>query len=266
MSVNIDEHVRVSDISNYLNCPRKVYYTYQGHDPKKTITPSYVAALILKEMAQDYAEVITSEEMFPSLESLLDMSARQVTTIYRDELAGIDPETISFATSEVCSHLDGIMNGIQASIHAFGIEKLLDFLTSMDSEPVLYSEKLVMSGSPDRLVMVDGCLTPSIIRTGNAPISGAWKNDRIRLTAFSILLEEKYDSAVMKGMVEYARYGIVREVPIRHADRRKVLALAGRVRKIRDGRLPERPDDAPCDYCGHVEHCQVTQTLASRFF
>ncbi len=149
---------------------------------------------------------------------------------------------------------------------ALGVDRLLDIFTSMDVESILYSEKLSISGSPDRLLMLDGCLTPSVIRTGKAPLSGVWKNDRLRLTALSILLEDKHDSAVMKGVVEYARYGIVREVPIRRADRRKVLTLAGRVRKIRDGRLPDRPDDAPCDYCGHVEHCQVTQTLASRFF
>jgi len=260
------DHVRVSDISNYLKCPRKVYYTYQGHEPIKTVTPSYVAALIIKEMAQDYAEVVTSEDMVSSLQSLLDMSAQQITTIYRDELSDIDPEIISQATSEVRSHLDEVMNGIQASMQTLGIDRLLDIFTSIDVEPVLYSEKLHLSGSPDRLLMLDGCLTPSIIRTGKAPLSGVWKNDRLRLTALSILFEDKHDSTVVKGVVEYARYGIVREVPIRRADRRKVLTLAGRVRKIRDGRLPDRPDDAPCDYCGHVEHCQVTQTLASRFF
>ncbi|MCG7850187.1 MAG: Dna2/Cas4 domain-containing protein [ANME-2 cluster archaeon] len=262
----MEDHVRVSDISNYLKCPRKVYYTYQGHEPIRTVTPSYVAALIIKEMAQDYAEVVTSEDMGSSLQSLLDMSAQQITTIYRNELSDIDPEIISQATSEVRSHLDEVMNGIQASMQALGIDRLLDIFTSLDVESVLYSEKLGISGSPDRLLMLDGCLTPSVIRTGKAPLSGVWKNDRLRLTALSILLEDKHDSTVMKGVVEYARYGIVREVPIRRADRRKVLTLAGRVKKIRDGRLPDRPDDAPCDYCGYVEHCQVTQTLASRFF
>ncbi|MCL7413853.1 MAG: PD-(D/E)XK nuclease family protein [ANME-2 cluster archaeon] len=262
----MEDYIRVSDISNYLKCPRKVYYTYQGYPPIMTVTPSYVAALITKEMAQYYAEVVTSEDKISSLQSLLDMSAQQVSIIYRDELAGIDPEVLSLATSEVRSHLEGIMNGIQTSVQAQGSDRMLDMLTSLDVECVLYSEKLHLSGSPDRLVMLDGCLIPSIIRTGKAPLSGAWKYDRLRLTALSILLEDNHDSAVMKGIVEYARYGIIREVSIRRADKRKVLALAGRVRKIRDGRLPERPDDAPCDYCGHIEHCQVTQTLASRFF
>lgn len=262
----MEDYVRVSDIINYLTCPRKVYYTYQGYTPIMTVTPTYVAALIIKEMAQGYAEVITSQDAISSLQSLLGMSAQHITAIYRDELAGTDPEMISLATSEVRSHLADIMNGILASKEAQGIDRVLDMVSSLDVESVLYSEKLRLSGSPDRQVMLDGCLTPSIIRTGKAPLGGVWKYDRIRLTALSILLEDNHDSAVMKGIAEYARYGIIREVPIRRADRRKVLALAGRVRKIRDGRLPERPDDAPCDYCGHIEHCQVTQTLASRFF
>ncbi len=262
----MEDYVRVSDISNYLKCPRKVYYTYQGHELTRTVNPSYVAALIIKEMAQDFAEVVNSEDMASSLQSLLEISAQQITTIYRDELADIDPEIISQATTQVGSQLDEVISGIQESMQALGAGRLLDIFNSLDDEPILYSEKLGMTGSPDRLLMLDGGPTSSIIRTGKAPLNGVWKDDRLRLTALSILLEDKHDCTVGVGVVEYARYGIVREVPIRRADRRKVLTLAGRVRKIRDGRLPDRPDDAPCDYCGHVEHCQVTQTLASRFF
>ncbi|MDF1557627.1 MAG: Dna2/Cas4 domain-containing protein [ANME-2 cluster archaeon] len=264
----MEDYVRVSDITNYLKCPRMVYYGYQeqGHNQTRPVTPSYVAALIIKEMAQGYAEVVESEDMVPTLQSLLDMSAHQITIIYRDELADIDLEIISHATAQVHSQLHEIMNGIKASMQSLGVERLLDIFTPMEVEPLFYSEKMRISGSPDRLSMHDGAVTPSVIRTGQAPQNGVWKNDRVRLTALSILLGDKYDCTVEKGVVEYARYGIVREVPIQRADRRKVLTLAGRVRKIRDGRLPDKPGEAPCEYCEHIEYCQVTQTLASRFF
>lgn len=98
------------------------------------------------------------------------------------------------------------------------------------------------------------------------PENGVWNKDRLQLTAYSILVEEKYNSIVKKGFVEYARWGIVRPVVIKRHERRKVLQVMDRIKKIQDGFMPERPEDAPCEYCGFDGICDVKSTLASRFF
>jgi len=49
-------------------------------------------------------------------------------------------------------------------------------------------------------------------------------------------------------------------------ERRSVLQLRDRVRKIHDGYMPEKPQDAPCDHCGFEGICDVKSSLASRFF
>lgn len=262
----MEDHIRVSDISNYLKCPRQVYYTYKESRPVNPITSAYVESLLIREMARSYADVVRSGDRDDALQELLDVAAHQLTTIYREELRDIDEEMLLDAVEVVRSHLEGIRCGILESVERLGSNRLVELLTSHDTEPVLYSKKFSLSGSPDRLIMVDDVPGLSIIRTGRAPESGIWKNDRIRLTALSILMEEEYDCVVSSGTVEYARYGIVRNTKIKRSDRRKVLVLAGRIRKIMDGRLPHRPDDAPCDYCSYAELCQVTPTLASKFF
>ncbi len=262
----MEDYIRVSDISNYLKCPRQVYYSYNESKPGNTITPSYVESLLIREMARSYADVVRSGNMDDALSELLDVAANQLTAIYREELRDIDEEMLFESVEAVRSCLEGIKCGILESVERLGSDRLVELLTSHDTEPVFYSKKFGLSGSPDRLLMVDDVPGLSIIRTGRAPESGIWKDDRIRLTALSILLEEEYDCVVGSGTVEYARHGIVRNTKIKRADRRKVLVLAGRIRKIKDGRLPHRPDDAPCDYCSYAELCQVTQTLASRFF
>jgi CRISPR-associated exonuclease Cas4 len=71
---------------------------------------------------------------------------------------------------------------------------------------------------------------------------------------------------VTRGFVEYARWGKVREVTIKRHERRKVLQLRDRVRKIEEGFMPEKPVDAPCENCGFKGICDVKSTLASRFF
>lgn len=264
---NMEEYVRVSDISNYLKCPRKVYYTYQGERPARNISQEYVASLLIREMGRSFEDVVVSEDMGHTLQTLLDISTQQITTIYREELQDMEPETLSAAVETVREGLGEIESGLVQSIERFGTDRLVEMISSVETEPVYYSGKFSISGSPDRLLMLgDDTISLSIIKTGKAPQTGIWKDDRLRLTALAILVEEEYDCMVGSGVVEYARYGVVREVNIRRSDRRKVLVLAGRVKKIKGGRLPERPESAPCDYCGYSGFCQVTPTLASKFF
>ena len=262
----MNDYIKVSDITEYLRCPRKVYYSYQEHRPLRTITPSYIAALLIKEMAYEYAEVVLSDDKENKLHELLDSAIIRLPVIYSDEIIDIDPEMIQKATTEVQNCFEAIKNGILKSIELFGTQLLLDLIPPHDPEPVLYSSKFHFSGSPDRILMLDNITSLSIIRTSTAPQTGIWKNDRIRLTALAILVEEDCGSTVDQGVVEYARYGIIRRVKIKRTDRRKVMILMGRIKKIKHGRLPERTKDAPCDYCVYEEFCHVSSTLASRFF
>jgi hypothetical protein len=41
---------------------------------------------------------------------------------------------------------------------------------------------------------------------------------------------------------------------------------SGRIKKIYDGFMPEKPKDAPCEFCSFTGMCDVKSTLASRFF
>jgi CRISPR-associated exonuclease Cas4 len=133
-------------------------------------------------------------------------------------------------------------------------------------ESILRSTKFELTGSPDRMVKINESFIPSIIKTGKMPENGVWQGDRLQLTAYSILVEEKYSSIIEKGFVEYARWGIVRPVVIKRHERRKVLRVRERIKKIQDGFMPERPTDAPCQYCGFTGICDVKSTLASKFF
>jgi len=70
------------------------------------------------------------------------------------------------------------------------------------------------------------------------PENGVWSSDRLQLTAYSILVEEKYNSVVEKGFVEYVRWGHVRPVIIKRHERRKVLQV--RINKKNTGRFYAR--------------------------
>lgn len=251
--------IRVSDITVYLKCPRMCYFVNKGHSLVNDITPGYLERLILKEVALTYAPAFNAEDTLSFLYRELDRISNEIRIIYRNELSGIDDETLANSVSDVRSLLGNICSNLSSNDGFYANEFTQD-------EPLLCSEKFGLSGSPDRLIKINGELMPSIIKTGNMPQNGVWHADRLQLTAYAVLVEEKYNSIVPSGFVEYARWGKVREVAIKRHERRKVLQIRDRIKKIQDGFMPEKPKDAPCGYCGFTELCDVKSTLASRFF
>lgn len=251
--------IKVSDITTYLKCPRMCYFTHKGDKLIKTMSPEYLQRLLIKELALAYGSAADSEDKISVLNGELDRIQKEIRVIYRNDLAGINDDMIEESISAVRSYLDEISLNLSsfAQFYSNG---------STHIEPLLLSEKFGLTGSPDRLIKIDENLIPSIIKTGNIPENGVWQNDRLQLTAYSLLVEEKYDSVMEKGFVEYARWGKVREVTIKRHERRKILQIIERIKKIQNGFMPEKPEKAPCEYCGWNETCDVKSTLASKFF
>ena len=248
--------IRVSDLTAYLKCPRMCYFMNRGQELIKEPTVEYIQRLLLKEMALIYSSALNEGNTLSALDQELDRLSEELRVIYRKELAETSDEMLEDAVSGVRTLLEGISSNLSSEHYS----------RSCEFEPVLRSEKYGLSGSPDKLITIEDELAPSIIKTGSMPENGVWKSDRLQLTAYSILVEEIYNTVVTRGFVEYARWGKVREVTIKRHERRKVLQLRDRVRKIEEGFMPEKPVDAPCEGCGFKGICDVKSTLASRFF
>ncbi|MCZ7372887.1 MAG: CRISPR-associated protein Cas4 [Candidatus Methanoperedens sp.] len=251
--------IKVSDITAYHKCPRMCYFLGKGHELIKDISSEYIERMILKELAFKYGSVYNSDDKLSILNEELARISIEIPVIYRKELAGIDEKVFEGAFAKVRSCLEDISSNISSSgdFYACG---------SFQVEPVLHSEKFGLTGSPDKLININEAHFPSIIKTGKMPENGIWQSDRLQLTAYAILVEEKFNLPVERGFVEYARWGKVREVMIKRNERRMVLQIRDRIKKIHEGFMPERPKDAPCTHCGFDEICDVRSSLASRFF
>jgi len=241
--------VRISDIGLYLRCPRLVYFDALGSSPWSAVPSN----MILRELALSISYLEPGAGLEDHLISELRRAEEELPMIYRDmvdlsdlKAAAIDIErTVPLMAAGLCTKLDQIIPS--------------------EVEVDLRSDRLGLSGRLDRLITRDPP-EPSIIRMGTPPENGIWKDDRIRLAGYALLLEDAYDQRVDRGFVEYPRAGEIRSAKIRSTDRRRILKIRDRIRQIKEGRLPDRPKNAPCDRCPLAEKCDSRRSLASKFF
>ncbi len=200
-----------------------------------------------------------SQDVQGFLRGELERTASEIDVIH-PELSGVSGEVITRAQHLVWELLPQIEKGLNGN-------KTWQNLKVIDTNISLVSERLGLAGVSDRLVELGGRRVPSVIKTGNLPRHGVWRSDRVQLAAHVLLLEEAWGERVEGGFVEYAAFGEVREAVIKYQDRRAVLHVRNKIRKIQKGVLPERPADAPCKGCNFRETCEVKPTtLASKFF
>ena len=237
--------VRISDIGLYLRCPRLVYFDALGSLPRK----AWPVHLLMRELMLG---ISGSDDLEGELEASLARLEMDLPLIYGDE---IDPEELAIASREVVALIPGMAQGL-----ATVLDKILPSILEVD----LHSDRLGLSGRLDRLV-TDGHV-PSIIKTGFAPDDGVWKKDRLQLAGYAMLTEEQYGGRIKHCQVEYPRSGVIRTVQIHSVDRGRFLRIRNRVQQIKEGRLPDRPEEARCDNCEVRDKCETRMSLASKFF
>jgi CRISPR-associated exonuclease Cas4 len=255
------EPVRISEISLYLRCPRLVYFQAMGRKVwPEAASPSN---LLMREVTLSLSEFEPEWglDLEAFLRESLDRARLELPTIFRDE---INPADLLAAAEAVGEWLGDFASRLSPN---------LGLITPSEVEVDLRSDRLGLSGRVDRVVSRgerDGRrgedLIPSMIKTDRPPETGVWRSDRLRLTGYAILLEDRMSTRVDRGLVEYPWAGEVREVELRSSDRRRVLRIRDRVRAINGGKLPDRPRDGPCTGCPVLDSCETRATLASKFF
>ncbi|MDY6958909.1 MAG: CRISPR-associated protein Cas4 [Halobacteriota archaeon] len=249
--------VKVSEISMYLLCPRQVYYTAKGHEMMGD-TERFLERVLLKELSFFISQEGVDCRTW-NLEEILTNLTERIRLIYKDELKDICDEKLDEVKSRLLSEID-----------LSGLEVLKSFRTEREVREVdhlMSSERLGLVGSVDCLLSTDGEYFPLMIKTGRSPDAGVWKSDRLQLTSYVLLIEEAFDTVVRKGYVEYIREQDIREAEIKPQDRRKVLTIADRIRRIKEGKLPDKiANKKICEGCSFFETCSVEKSLFSKFF
>ncbi|MEZ5335689.1 MAG: CRISPR-associated protein Cas4 [Methanolobus sp.] len=261
----------VSDLSLYFSCPRKLYYSCRGPGPVSSSSLYYIEHLLLKEMAMSYSYMLkpTSAKddiVSDDMESLLSQVMENIELIYPSEMSEVAAEQLEETCDKLRSYFPEIVRGLKGESGKDESVFIAGKISELNEEPFLHSEKLKISGIPYRLINNENSLEPVIIKTGKAPENGVWLNDRLHLTSYAMLAEEMHNNPVKSGYVIYAKSGNFRNLNIRSTDRRQVLQAIGRVRKIKEGSMPDKKESPLCDTCDYIEICNVKPSLMSKLF
>ncbi|RZN67305.1 MAG: CRISPR-associated protein Cas4 [Candidatus Methanolliviera hydrocarbonicum] len=261
-------NINVSDIRTYLVCPRILYF--RGDDEWKDKADKFLKHTFLREISLEEALYEREWEDKSILNKLLLRSFSSVEgkieDIYREEFERIDSSLFSSVKEEVKNELSEISEGIWCAVENSGGE-VRALMEPEEIERRLYSDRLGLFGRVDKIISDrEKDHIPSIIKTGRCPDFGVWKEDRIQLAAYVMLLEEEVGKTINRGVVEYFRFGKPILVEINRYDRRLVLDVRNKIKKIYRGNLPEREEKVFCKYCEYREECAVKRSLFSKFF
>jgi len=115
------------------------------------------------------------------------------------------------------------------------------------------SERHGITGVIDRMEPVG---TFSIIRASGAMPFGTYAADRLQIAAIAMCLEEMTGKEVLGGNIEYIPDGVSRFHEVQPRDRKAVITTLHTLQKIKEGQMPVRPLNAPCNRCKYKEKCE----------
>ncbi len=250
-----NKYIRISDISAYLLCPRLPYF--RRKHLSFASSPEAVRAAVFKEISRSLPGVFIADDPEATLRSQVEIACRDAEIVY-----GMPVEEIM---DEALGAVGDIVSGLAAETARIGKDRLLALLNPYERGQVIYSDRLRISGSVDRIALLDGARCPVVVCASRPPENGIFAADRLKLAACAMLVEEKYGEPVSHGIVEYVCGWRVREAGIRKSDRMAVLSARNRIVQTGSA-MPDARRGTWCVTCQFAESCNVRPTFMSSLF
>jgi CRISPR/Cas system-associated exonuclease Cas4 (RecB family) len=132
--------------------------------------------------------------------------------------------------------------------------KKKDWRIPRESDLRVSAERYRIHGVVDRLFEDEPYF--AIVRSSGAPAHGVYAADRLRITGYTICLQEMLGGHIRGGSIEYIPSGDSRFVTVEPRDKRKFLAALHEARRIMNGGFPRRPLRPPCTHCPYSSDCE----------
>lgn len=259
MQYNENKFIHASELSSYYMCPRLVFFQRRrAHE----ITDQGVRAGFFKALSHELSSVALSQRPEASFDEAVSRACADSLSIYGAPFEHV----IAEAGQGARGLSEKIIAGLGQEKAKSGEQELMNVLCPASIGITVYSDRLRISGTIDKVVMHGGIPAPVIISASCPPETGVYASDRVRLAAYAMLLSEKYDVPCASGAIEYVPGWRLRRAEIRYDDKRKALYARNRVLEMDKGRMPEASRGKWCASCGHDSACSVKPSLLSSIF
>ena len=119
------------------------------------------------------------------------------------------------------------------------------------SEIRLSSPSLKLRGIVDRIQVHNGEYVPVEIKTGKVPFNGVWPDHLLQLSAYMMLVNEKFKVRVTKGAVNYVKENSFREVHHNPFMDYEVLSVRDKVFDLIESDIPRVCGKSYCQICSY---------------
>jgi CRISPR-associated protein Cas4 len=211
--------ISVTLLSQYLFCPRKIYNQYiLGIKPKENLpmVKGLIRHNVLDQANRREKILITKFSPTKTLEQLKQEYKTQYNNILQEKIKENSTKLIKLDSSplQIYQELfpdikeEAKEKAIQlfnfAKLHNAYEERLWNALPKPITELRVQSDTLQIRGIIDRVEKYNNEFIPIEIKTGKAPTEGIWKNHKIQLAAYILLLSEHYGTTITEGFLDYS--------------------------------------------------------------
>jgi len=265
--------ISVSMLSSYLYCPRKLFLQQVlaiEEPPKESLVLGSLRheiydfinqteekiVMSIKEKIQ-YSELLLTYKKFYSkaLREKVIKNKSRIKEVNLD-IVGVFKKAWPLILGEAEIRAKNILEFIQ-KYNIYGKE-LWDKLTpKILSEQRVESEQLQLKGIIDRIEIYETGYVPIELKTGKMPKEGVWPGHRIQIAAYAMLLEEKFQTQVKEGFINYLDAKETRHISINPFMKEEIISLVKEIQNLlKNQTLPNYCENRnKCANCGLKATC-----------
>ena len=253
-----NKFVSVSNIASYYLCPRMVFFRNGRRSEKPG--DSEVRASFFKAVSYALSPFLQANMPEGAVETAINTARSDTLCVYGQ---AFEPE-VGKAALELKARESDIVAGLQRERGRLGDIAFSGVLLPLSVGLTIYSDKLRISGTLDKVVDIGGARAPVIISTSLPPGNGVYASERVKIAAYALLLAEKYGIECGHGYVEYVSGWCLRRAEIRYEDKRKALYARNRILEAMEGRMPDASRGKWCERCPFASACSVRVSILDR--
>ena len=258
--------ISVTDLTSYMYCPRLLYQQkVLGYEEKLN------TAMILGAIRHNFYDLANKHEERIVVHLPAEFSTEKINAAYSEtyqnllratvmnrsnslEMFGLEPagvisELRPIAIAEAAERA-GNVHRFAALHNIFGEELWQQLIPKILTEMKVKSPLLRLKGVVDKVEIYNNTVLPIELKTGKMPNDGVWPQHRVQVSAYMMLLQEKFNTSVNKAIIRYLDHNISKTVALNPYMELEVKELTENViRLLESGVIPKQCGRERCG-CG----------------